>query len=143
LQVLDICVEERGAMEYATKSEHGAKIWYVADGWMPLRHETRNAGLEGHEAIMILNCQDMDAEIMMDIYFEDRDPIENVRLKVAARRVKCIRMDHPDEIGGVQIPRLTQYALRFRSNIGIIVQYGRMDVTQPNLAFIGMMGMPG
>jgi len=126
-----------------TKSEHGAKVWYVADGWMPLRHEARDAGLEGHEAIMILNCHDIDAEIMMDVYFENRDPIEDVPLRVAARRIKCFRMDHPNEIGGVQIPRLTQYALRFRGNIGIIVQYGRMDITQPNLAFIGMMGMPG
>jgi hypothetical protein len=121
----------------------GAKVWYVADGWMPLERAADNAGYAGHEAIMILNPQDEDADIMMDIYFEDRDPLENVPLKVKARRIRCFRMDHPDEIGGVQIPRLVQYALCFRSNVDVIVQYGRMDVTQSNLAYIGMMGMPG
>ena len=125
------------------KSEGGAKIWYVADGWMPLAQAAADVGYAGHEAIMILNPQDSDAEITMDIYFEDREPIENVPLKVDARRIKCFRMDHPNEIGGRELPRLVQYALRFTSNVNVIVQYGRMDVTQPNLAYIGMMGMPG
>lgn len=121
----------------------GAKVWYVADGWMPLAQASHAASYAGHEAIMILNPQDVNAEIQMDIYFEDREPIANVPLNVAARRIKCFRLDHPDEIAGVDLPRLTQYALRFRSNVDVIVQYGRMDVTQPNLAYIGMMGMPG
>ena len=124
-------------------SAGGAKVWYVADGWLPLKEASADAGLEGHEAIMILNCQDLDAEVLMDVYFEDREPIEGILLRVPARRVKCFRMDHPNEIGGVLITRLTQYALRFRSNIEVVVQYGRMDVTQPNLAYIGMLGLPG
>ena len=125
------------------RSTGGAKVWYVADGWMPLAQATAEAGYAGHEAIMILNPQNVDADIKMDIYFEDRDPIEDVPLKVSARRIKCFRLDHANEIGGIEIPRLMQYALRFRSNVDVIVQYGRMDVTQSNLAYIGMMGMPG
>ena len=121
----------------------GAKVWYVADGWVPLAQASHAAGYAGHEAIMILNAQDEDAEILMDIYFEDREPTMGVPLRVEARRIKCFRLDHPDEIAGIDLPRLTQYALRFRSNVDVIVQYGRMDVTQPNLAYIGMMGMPG
>ena len=120
-----------------------AKTWYVADGWLPLKEETKNAGLEGHEAIIILNCNDKPAEVMMDIYFEQKDPIENIKLEIPAQRVKCFRMDHPDEIGGVRIERLFQYALRFRSDVDIIVQYGRMDIAQPNLAYIGTMAFAG
>jgi hypothetical protein len=125
------------------KTAGGSRVWYVADGWMPLAQASHAAGYAGHEAIMILNPQDADAEIRMDIYFEDRDPVTDVPLKVGARRIKCFRLDHPDEIGGIDLPRLMQYALRFRSSVDVIVQYGRMDVTQPNLAYIGMMGMPG
>ena len=121
----------------------GAKTWYVADGWLPLKEETKNAGLEGHEAIIILNCNDKLAEVMMDIYFEQKDPIKNIKLEIPAQRVKCFRMDHPDEIGGVQIERLFQYALRFRSDVDIIVQYGRMDIVQPNLSYIGTMAFSG
>jgi len=115
----------------------GSKVWYVADGWMPLKNETKDASYEGHEAIMILNSSNRDAEVKVDIYFEGKEPIENIKLVVPPKRVKCFRMDHPDEIGGLEIDRLYQYALRFRSNIDVVIQYGRMDVTQPNLAYIG------
>ena len=45
-----------------------------------------------------------------------------------------------NEIGGIKLERLSQYALRFRSSIEVVVQYGRMDVSQDNLAYIGTMG---
>ena len=118
----------------------GSKTWYVADGWMPLKKKAKDAGFEGHEAIMILNSSERRADVLMDIYFEDREPIEGIKITVPAKRIKCVRMDHPEEIGGVRIERLFQYALRFRSSVEVVVQYGRMDVTQPNLAYIGTMG---
>lgn len=121
----------------------GSKLWFVADGYLPLKSRTENAGFEGHEAIMILNCGDTAAQVLMDVYFEDREPVLGVALSVPARRVKCFRMDHPQEIGGLEIRRLQQYALRFQSDVEVIVQYGRMDVSQPNLAYIGMMGHSG
>jgi len=121
----------------------GSKLWFVADGYLPLPARTDNAGFEGHEAIMILNCGDSDARVLMDIYYENREPVLGTALTVPARRIRCFRMDHPAEIGGVEIARLEQYALRFRSDVEVIVQYGRMDITQPNLAYIGMMGHAG
>ncbi len=123
-------------------SSFGSKTWFVADGWLPDQSQTDNSGYEGHEAIMILNCQEKDAEIQMDVYFENEPPLEKIHLSVPAKRIRCFRMDHPDEIGGLKIDRRTQYALRFQSDIEVIIQYGRMDVTQSNLAYIGMMGMP-
>jgi hypothetical protein len=122
------------------KTGGGARTWYVADGWMPLESRTKDPGYVGHEAIMILNTNDRDAEVLMDVYFEDKDPLPGVHLQIPAKRIKCFRMDHPSEIGGLQLERLSQYALRFRSNVPVVVQYGRMDVTQPNLAYIGTMG---
>ena len=124
-------------------SKGGSKTWYVADGWMPLKNKTAETGFEGHEAIMILNSQAVDAEVLMDVYYEDKDPLEGIRLMVPARRIKCFRMDHPSEIGGITMERISQYALRFRSNVEVVVQYGRMDVSQDNLAYIGTMGYAG
>lgn len=121
----------------------GSKLWFVADGWLPPPARTDNSGYQGHEAIMVLNCADRDAHVLMDVFFENREPIVDITLTVPARRVKCFRMDHPAEVGGVQIERLEQYALRFRSDIEVVVQYGRMDVSQPNLAYIGMMAHAG
>lgn len=118
----------------------GSKVWYVADGWMPKEGKTEDSGYTGHEAIMILNSNDEDARVLMDIYFEDKDPIEGIELTVSAKRIRCFRMDNPDDIGGVKLERLYQYALRFRSDVEVVIQYGRMDVTQENLAYIGAMG---
>ena len=84
----------------------GSKVWFVADGWMPLEHETKDVDYRGHEAIMILNTNNKDAEVLMDIYFEKKEPIEGIRLVVPARRIRCFRMDHPDEIGGIKIGRM-------------------------------------
>ena len=118
----------------------GSRTWYVADGWMPLQKPTDTAGYVGHEAIMILNTNDRDAHVAMDVYFEEKDPVEGIELRVPAKRIKCFRMDRPGDIGGLKLDRLYQYALRFRSNVPVVVQYGRMDVTQSNLAYIGTMG---
>ena len=79
----------------------------------------------------------------MDVLFENPEPIKDVKLTVSAHWIKCFRMDHPGEIGGVKIKQLNQYALRFRSDIEVIVQYGCMDVSQSNLAYIGTMAHLG
>lgn len=119
---------------------NGKKCWYIADGWIPKKEIQKESGYEGHEALSILNCNDKDAIIYVDFYFEDKDPIENVKLIVPAKRVKCFRLDKPEDIGGVELGRLVQYSFRVRSEIEIVVQFGRMDVTQPNCAYIGVMG---
>ena len=118
----------------------GKKNWYVVDGYLPYRGAVADGNFEGHEAIMILNCNEKAAEVYMDIYYEDKDPIKNILIPGAAERVKCIRMDHAEEIGGVVLDRQEQYSLRFRSNVNVVIQYGRMDLAQPNLAYIGLMG---
>lgn len=120
--------------------ENGKKTWFVADGYLPYADEVKDGGFKGHEAIMLLNCNEQDADVRFDIYFDDRPPVKDIPITVGAERVKCVRMDHPDEIGGVALGRQMQYSLRIRSDVNIIVQYGRMDVAQPNLAYIGTMG---
>ncbi|MDF2721965.1 MAG: hypothetical protein K0Q59_1640 [Paenibacillus sp.] len=121
-------------------NKQGAKNWYIVDGYMPYKGKVEGAEFEGHEAIMILNCQDADAQIEMDIYYADREPDMNIPIIASARRVTCIRMDDPSQIGGITLDRQMQYSLRFRSSMEVIIQYGRMDIAQPNLAYIGMVG---
>lgn len=119
---------------------NGRKNWYVVDGYLPYKGLVKEDIFEGHEAVMILNCNNEDAAVLMDIYYEDREPDVGIEIRVAARRVKCIRMDHPEEIGNVLLDRQLQYSLRFRSNVDVIIQYGRMDMAKPNLAYIGLIG---
>jgi len=116
----------------------GAKSWYFADGYLP---EKINSGsMEGHEALMLLNTGKESAEIKIDVYFEDREAYKNIGVSVSGERVKTLRLDNPDDIGGLKIPVLTQYSLRVRSDKNIVVQFGRLDTTQNNMSYYGVAG---
>lgn len=84
---------------------------------------------------MIVNTGETPANVRLDLFFDDRAPIRDVPIRVDAERVVCLRLDHPNEIGGVVLPPLTQYALRVRSDVRVVVQFGRLDTTQANLAY--------
>jgi len=96
--------------------------------------------MEAHEALMLLNANDTPASVSLDFYFEDRDPVKDIQLSVGAERIRTLRLDRPDDIGGLQIPPLTQYSIRVRSDVEIVAQFGRLDTTQVNLAYYGSMG---
>ena len=116
----------------------GAKTWYFPDGYLP---EKLSAGkMEAHEALMLFNTSAKDADVLIDVYFSDRDPVKDISVKVGAERVISLRLDHPEDLAGLKIPPLTQYALRIRSNINIVVQFGRLDTTQDNMAYYGCIG---
>jgi hypothetical protein len=111
----------------------GAKTWYFPDGYLP---EKKGAGpMEAHEALMLLNVNSSPAEVLLDFYFEDKAPTQDVKINVNPERVLCLRLDHPACIGGLKIPPLTQYSIRVRSNIPIVAQFGRLDTTQSNMAY--------
>lgn len=119
--------------------QEGHKTWIVPDGWLP--PAGGSGDMINHESLMILNTGSQKAQITIDIYFDDREPVRDLPLTVEAERIRAIRLDLPDELG-FELPRTTQYALRVKSDVKIIVQYGRMDVRQPNLAYYGTMAYP-
>jgi hypothetical protein len=113
----------------------GSRTWFFPDGDIPPAGDPP----QGHESLIMLNPGDTDAEVVLTVYFEDREPEILEPLVVGARRVRCIRTNDP--IGGFQIP-FGQYALRLESSAPIVCQIGRMDVRQPNLAYYTVMGHP-
>jgi len=115
----------------------GAKVWYFPDGYLP---EKVGPGPEAHEALMMMNTGDTPADVKLDFYFEDTDPVKDVAITVGAERVISLHMDVPADIGGVTIPLLTQYAVRVRSSVPIVAMFGRLDTTQPNLAYFTVQG---
>ncbi|NLB25676.1 MAG: hypothetical protein GX820_03165 [Bacteroidales bacterium] len=120
------------------KLKNGAKVWYFPDGYLP--QKTDSGSMESHEALVMLNTNQVDANIFLDFYFEDKLPIKDIKIIIQSERVLCIRLDHPDEIGKIVIPPLCQYAIRVRSDVPIVAQFGRLDATQPNLAYYTTMG---
>lgn len=117
----------------------GKNKWYIVDGYRPSPIPDPNAKYEGHESIMILNTNDKDANILLSFYFEDRDPVENIPYLVPAKRIRCFKSDDKEVLGGLEIGVGVQYSLEIKSDIGVIVQYGRLDVQQPNMAYMALM----
>jgi hypothetical protein len=113
--------------------EEGKNVWLFPDGELP--EPDKESPYQAHEALIILNTSDKDANIKMNIYFSDKGPIENIPLEVKAKRVKCIRLDKSEEINGVKIPLHVQYALRLESDVRVVVTFGRLDTSSEKLAF--------
>ena len=111
----------------------GKTKWVFPDGDLP--EKDPSTGLEAHEALMILNTGDQLAEVALSFYFSDREPIEDVQLQVPAKRVLCFRMDHPGEIGGVELPFRTQYAVQVESSVPVVATFGRLDTASDRMAF--------
>lgn len=117
----------------------GKKQWYIVDGYRPSPNPDPNAVYEGHESVMLLNTNNEDAHVLINIYFEDRDPVENIEYIVPAKRIRCIRTDDSSVLGGVKLDVGVQYSLSIKSDVGIVVQYGRLDVQQSNMAYMALM----
>ena len=117
----------------------GKKQWYIVDGYRPSPIPDPKAEYVGHESVMILNTNDCDAHILISIYFEDRDPVENIPYLVSAKRIRCFKPDDSEVLGGLSIGVGVQYSMEIKSDVGIIVQYGRLDVQQSNMAYMALM----
>ena len=116
----------------------GKLTWIFPDGDLPPAGDD-DLPLEGHESLIVLNTGDEDAQIEIDVFFEDREPEAGLKVEVAARRVRCFRIDKPLGDRGFQIP-FGQYSLRLRSSVPVIAQMGRADVRQEKLAYYTTMG---
>jgi hypothetical protein len=111
----------------------GAKTWFFPDGYLP--EKVAGSKLEAHEALMLLNTCDSQANITLDFYFDNKPPIKGILVEVQAERIKTLRLDNPEDIGGVLIEPLVQYSIRVTSSLPIVAQFGRLDTTQNNLAY--------
>ena len=111
----------------------GKKVWYFADGYLP--EKVNNGAMEAHEALMLFNTSGNTAEVLIDIYYSDRDPEKDIAVTVPAERIISLRMDQPGDLAGAVVPPLTQYAVRIRSTIPIVCQFGRLDTTQNAMSY--------
>lgn len=117
--------------------DKGKRVWVFPDGDLPPPGKFE---LKGHESVIILNMNNEPAQVKMTLYFSDRNPIGGIEIQVYAERVKCIRMDNPDDLNGVAVPKETQYSIRLESDLHVVAQYGRLDTRQQNMSFYTVMG---
>lgn len=115
----------------------GKKLWIIPDCELPQEGE---GIMKGHESVIIVNDSEEDADIEVTLYFTDRDSFSDIRWRVKAGRVRCFRMNNKEDMCGFEIPYDTQYAMKIKSNCNIVLQYGRLDNRQTNLAYYTTLG---
>lgn len=110
----------------------GKKVWTIPDCELPPPGE---GVLKGHESVIVVNDNNEEATIKVKLFFSDKEPFENITWKVGANKVRCFRMNDLADMNGFEVPYETQYAMKLSSDKNIVVQYGRLDNRQVNLAY--------
>ena len=115
----------------------GKKIWIIPDCELP---EAGEGIMKGHESVIVVNDSDVPASINVTLYFTDKDCYTDINWTVGAKRVRCFRMNNVEDMCGFVVPYDTQYAMKLDSDTEIVVQYGRLDNRQINLAYYTTLG---
>lgn len=110
----------------------GKKVWLIPDCELPPPGE---GVLKGHESVIIVNDDTRDAEVKVELYFTDNHVSDKINWEVKAKRVRCFRTNDIKDMCGVSVPEGEQYAIKLVSSSPIVVQYGRLDNRQVNLAY--------
>ena len=118
----------------------GRRRWAIAEGYIPSESAFTDRALISHETACILNAGDHDARIEITILFADREPVGPYTVTVAARRTLHLRFN--DLKDPQPVPRDTDYASIFESDVPIIVQHTRLDSRRAELALLSTMAYP-
>ena len=118
----------------------GKKSWSIVDGYRPPRKKGDADNYQGHECVLILNRTEKDAHCLIDIFFADRPPVKGIEFIAPAERISTFYTDDMSLLGKAGIDIMMQYSMHITSDTDIVVQYGRMDINQDNLAYMVTLG---
>ncbi len=111
----------------------GRTRWAIAEGWIPEDSAfPGDRALASHETACVLNAGDGDAQVRLTVYFADREPVEYA-FTVGARRTLHVRFD---DLRDPPVPRNTDYASVFVSDVPIVVQHTRLDSRRAEIALM-------
>ena len=106
----------------------GKKCWVIAEGYIPSQSTGPAPEMTSHETACILNTSGKDAHIEITIFYADRDPAGPYKIAIPSMRTKHVRFN--DLYMPEPIPRDTDYASVFISDVPIVVQHTRLDSRQ-------------
>src|SRR3984893_542464 len=112
----------------------GRKRWAIAEGYIPSESSFTDRALISHETACILNAGDRDAHVGISIFFATREPVGPYRVTVAARRTLHLRFNDLND--PQPIPRDTDYASVFESDVPIILQHTRLDSRRAEVSLL-------
>ena len=112
----------------------GRKRWAIAEGYIPSESSYSDRALTSHETACILNAGDRDAQVMITIFFANKESVGPYRVTVPARRTLHLRFNDLEQ--PQPIPRDTDYASVFESDVPIIVQHTRLDSRRAEVSLL-------
>jgi hypothetical protein len=112
----------------------GRRRWAIAEGYIPSESSYSDRALTSHETACILNAGDRDAQVAITIFFANKEPVGPYRVTVPARRTLHLRFNDLEQ--PQPIPRDTDYASVFESDVPIIVQHTRLDSRRAEVALL-------
>ncbi len=115
----------------------GRRQWAIAEGYIPSESAFSDRALISHETACILNPGDRDARVEITILFADREPVGPYMVTVGARRTLHLRFNDLED--PKPVPRDTDYASIFTSDVPIIVQHTRLDSRRAEVALLSTM----
>ena len=115
-------------------NEIGARIWVIAEGYIPTHSHGPEPEMTSHETACILNANDREARVEITIFFKDRDPAGPYRIAVPPRRTRHVRYN--DLKDPEPIPLGTDYSSMLVSDLPVVVQHTRLDSRQSENALM-------
>jgi len=115
----------------------GKKVWFIPDCELPDEGE---GVLKGHESVIVLNTNKTTANINVILYFTNQNKYDTINWVVEGERVKCFRMNNLSDMCGYKVIKNIQYAMKIVSDVPVVIQYGRLDNRQTNLAYYTTLG---
>jgi hypothetical protein len=112
----------------------GRTVWAIAEGYIPAWSHGPEPEMLSHETACILNTADQPANIVITVYYRNRDPSGPYKITVPPRRTMHVRFNDLKE--PEPIPKGTEYASVIESDIPVVVQHTRLDSRQSENALI-------
>ena len=112
----------------------GRNRWVIAEGYIPSESSFSDRALASHETACILNAANRDAPVAITVFFANREPVGPYRVTVGARRTLHLRFNDLND--PQPIPRDTDYASLFESDVPIILQHKRLDSRRAEVALL-------
>ncbi len=119
----------------------GSTRWAIAEGYIPETSTGPAPEMTSHETACILNAGESDAHVTLTIYFADREPAGPYRLTVGARRTLHLRFN--DLSDPEPVPKGTDFASVFESDVPVVIQHTRLDSRQAANALLSTIAYAG
>ena len=110
---------------------YGKKVWSGSAGYIPLRSTGPEPRFTSNDRIAILNTGKSNAKIVLSIFFEDSEPIDQYELEIKPGRMRKIKFN--DLIDPLPLPLQKAFAFTLVSDCKVIVQFSKTITAAKNV----------